>query len=549
MFLNYPVTGLFFGDTVTGSNGMTNHSLDLITGACCLILILVLGVIRQRFLAGSLTFSLFAYALVSVLVIPFVNNIRNLSGFEQDPIQLILSGIFQMFGIQILFTVIFSSLLETRAERKNLSLQLAKLKYTRATLEEQIREISARLKDVVNQKLTTLLLDLESVLEKNKNLSAKELASAISETLNEGVRPLSWNIENESAQISSSANVEIKRIGLLERFSYPIHIREVIAIRALLALYLFFDVPVMYFHFDAVAAIETIGVIAFTGLVLWGLKEFFGDRRFPSWLAILLNSSAVAVASSSFILMRAIAGELSADLEELALVFSMVQIAILGGIFQSSLVRHYAFIESQRQVNRDLESLVSQLRQSAWVAKKKLARLVHGQVQSDLLAAYLQLTQASTLDASLIKQVGQRIEKAKTALSQMDNSSPAFQQTLEQITATWGSSFNVNTDISDDAIAALQQDPVATSCALEVVMEGINNAAKYGTAGQATLVIGLTSNSKLYIEVTNQTEVSEAENAGYGSTVLDEVTHEWDFRIVDGAAKLTAEIILNSDKG
>jgi hypothetical protein len=165
------------------------------------------------------------------------------------------------------------------------------------------------------------------------------------------------------------------------------------------------------------------------------------------------------------------------------------------------------------------------------------------------LAAYLQLRQAPALNAAIVEQVGQRIQKAKAALSQTDDSSPDFQQVLEQITATWGSSFNVNTDISADALAALQQDPVATSCALEVLMEGINNAAKYGTAGQAALVIGLTPDSNLYIEVTNQTDVSGAANAGFGSTILDEVTHEWDFGVANGVAKLSAEVILNLDKG
>ena len=549
ILLNYPITGFFFGETTTAANGFTNHTLDFITGFICAILILCFGVIRKHFFKDSLIFVFISYAIAALVVITSVNSIRNLAGFIPDPFELLLSGVFQMFGIQVLFTVIISSLLETKAERNSLRLQLAKLNLSRATFEDQIKEIDQRLKKVVNEKLKTLLEDLQNFLRKNKNLSAKELAEAISETLNEGVRPLSWQIENEPAQVEIKYHGPTKRIGLWERISYPIYINRVIDIRALMALYVFFEVPVMFFYFDARAAIETIGVIAFTGLVLWGLKEIFGHRIGPSWLAILINSSAVAIASSSFILIRALAGELSAEVSEISLVISMVQIAVLVGIFQSSLVRRFAYIESQRQVNRDLESLVSQLRQSAWVAKKKLARLVHGQVQSDLLAAYLQLTQAKNLDAPLIEQVGQRIQQAKAALTEQDISSPDFLKTLEQITGTWGSSFKVITDLSAEALGALQHDAVAAACALEVVVEGVNNAAKYGTSGQVALTIGLRPDSHLYIEVTNQTEGSEALNAGYGSTILDEVTHEWDFRIVQGVATLKAEIILNSAKG
>jgi signal transduction histidine kinase len=549
MFLNYPITGYFFGETITAANGFTNHTLDFITGTSCAVLILCLGVIRKFFFKESLFFVLLSYALVAMAVVTLLSNIRTLSGFNPDPIELLVSGVFQMFGIQVLFTVIISSLLETRFERKSLQLQLAKLKYSKSTFEDQILEVNLRLKNVVNEKLKTLLEDLQNFLETKKDLTAKELATAVAETLNEGVRPLSWNIDNESAQVEVIQNSVAKRVGLWERISYPIRLKEVIDIRALVALYLFFDVPVMYFYFDSRAAIETIAVVALTGLVLWGLKQVLGGKIFPSWFAISIISLVVAIASSSFLLIRAIAGELSTEFAEIALVISMVQIAILGGIFQSSLIRRYAYIEAQRQVNRNLESLVSQLRQSAWVAKKKLARLVHGQVQSDLLAAYLLLTQATLLDSALVEQVGKRIQKAKTTLSQTGDSSPDFQETLEQITATWGSSFQVKRSIEANALAALQRDPVATSCALEVVMEGINNAAKYGSSEQASLVIELTEDSNLYIEVTNESEDSEDVTAGYGSTILDEVTHEWDFGLKDGVAKLSAEIILDASKG
>jgi len=82
MFLNYPVTGFFFGETITASNGFTNHTLDLITGFSCAILILCLGVIRKLLFKDSLIFVLVSYFLVALAVIPFVNGIRNFSGFS-----------------------------------------------------------------------------------------------------------------------------------------------------------------------------------------------------------------------------------------------------------------------------------------------------------------------------------------------------------------------------------------------------------------------------------------------------------------------------------
>ena len=87
----------------------------------------------------------------------------------------------------------------------------------------------------------------------------------------------------------------------------------------------------------------------------------------------------------------------------------------------------------------------------------------HGQVQSELFAAYLQLSQATKPDPVLYKEVSDRIEKAKGALTQTEQAGQVFEAVLEQIIATWGSGFKVHTDIASSAMAALRKDPIASA--------------------------------------------------------------------------------------
>ncbi len=549
LLANYFLTGYFFGVTETSATGVTNHVLDFVTGTSAGLVVLVGALIRKKFTKFSFTHVQILFAVSSIISLGTGLLVRVLTEFRLDTFDVVISGLLQMFVIHNVLAMVVSSLMETRSQRRELEIQRSKLDATKTSFENQIEEINLRLANVVNTKLSLLLGNLKESLIHGATTNPSVLANQISEALNEGVRPLSWEIEKSDVEANRNLNVRVKRVGLIERLNFKIRFEQFVGLRLLTAIFLFFDVPVMYFYFSINAAIETVFVIAFTILVLWGLKTFTTKIRLRSWLAIFIYSVAVTIASSTFIVYRSVTGELTADVAEIALVLSMLQIALLAAIFQSAIVRRLAYIGAQKEVNRELEQLVSQLRQRAWVAKKNLARLVHGQVQSELFAAYLQLSQANQPDAQLYQQVGTRIERAMGALNQTGGQAQDFESTLEQIVATWGANFKVNTDISGHALAALRADPVATACAVEVILEAINNAAKYGTNGQANLVVNLTKDSNLYIEVTNSAGISGSSTPGYGSTVLEDVTHEWHFEITDGVAKLAAEVILSQPAG
>lgn len=546
LIANYFLTGFFFGETETSRSGITNHEIDLITGAAAGAIVFIASLLRVNIKINLFWFAQIVFLLSTVFALSLTIAVRSQGGFVIDAPDLVFSGFLQMFAVHNVMAIIISSLMETRSERMGLSIQRSKLAETKLSFENQIAEIQLRLTDIVEQKLSPLLNSLSDSIQIQTSASADVLAHQISEVLSEGVRPLSWEIERSEIENNRDSNLIIKRVGLLERLNFKISFEQFVAIKFLCAIYIFFEIPVMYFYFDAITAVQTSFVIVFTALMLWGLKSLTKRTYLRSWIAVGLFTMLVAATSFTFIGYRQLTHQLVAGVPEFALVLSMFQIAFLSAIFQASIVRRLAYIGAQREVNLELERLVSQVRQKAWVAKKSLARLVHGQVQSELFAAYLQLSRSEQADAAIYEQVGARIEKAKQALLEPEAKTQNFEVSVAQIVATWGSTFLVNPDISEEALQALNGDSVASACALEVILEGVNNAAKYGSGGRADLAIYLTKDSNLHIDVTNDADAFDTSPAGYGSTVLDEVTHEWVFEINDGVARLTALIMLSN---
>lgn len=175
---------------------------------------------------------------------------------------------------------------------------------------------------------------------------------------------------------------------------------------------------------------------------------------------------------------------------------------------------------------------------------KQLSRLVHGQVQSQLFSAYLLLSKAESNSPDVFVKAAEQIENASKALASPVEDSTSFAQSLESMVSTWSGALEVSVDVSNAAAQSLDADGIAAACATEVIREGLNNAAKYGSDARATVSVTISETKTLHIEVTNRTNSAEAQKSGYGSVILDEVTHEWHLAIEKGLATLYAEIIL-----
>ena len=99
--------------------------------------------------------------------------------------------------------------------------------------------------------------------------------------------------------------------------------------------------------------------------------------------------------------------------------------------------------------------------------------------------------------------------------------------------------------MTPEILTQLESNQVASACAAEVVREAVSNAVKHGKAEHIVIALERTSPHLLGITVTNDGQPLPAEiEAGYGSSILDEVAFTWQLENRGGYTVLGAAIAI-----
>ncbi|MEY4494935.1 MAG: hypothetical protein RL570_1050 [Actinomycetota bacterium] len=228
---------------------------------------------------------------------------------------------------------------------------------------------------------------------------------------------------------------------------------------------------------------------------------------------------------------RLLSEGLSAEFYEIGVVISFAQIYLAVTWFKTTIELRAFSIGRVQELNEQLKVLVSTLRQSTWLQKQKLARMVHGPVQSSLFAVYLELNQADSLTDTTRGQLAEKVGAASQALDLPNESVKLpFSKALAQLTEGWGDTLEFKVWLDPEVARRIDSSEVGKACAIETLREAINNAAKYGT-GNVEISIDSVADKLVSIQVRNGIAVKSLSAApGYGSSVLDQVTHQWELK-------------------
>ena len=167
--------------------------------------------------------------------------------------------------------------------------------------------------------------------------------------------------------------------------------------------------------------------------------------------------------------------------------------------------------------------LEQRFKQEVWVESKKLARIVHGTVQSKIRAAAI--SQRGLSDAelnSLLDECLELIDQGVEAVS--------FTDFISQSRKLWAGALEIEIDLADRALRQVEQDPIALAALIEVAREALLNAVRHGKATLANIQLSETSQSadEVYLRVTNDGFPPDpSRKPGLGSSVFDELTIEW----------------------
>ena len=190
---------------------------------------------------------------------------------------------------------------------------------------------------------------------------------------------------------------------------------------------------------------------------------------------------------------------------------------------------------------------MTKLRQTAWAKRKRLANLVHGSVQGNLLRVYFKL---SNMTGEFVEADAENLGRELASISQPSeggrgNPSGDFRGIASALCTSWLPEKPIRLDLDEDARVALELDDVAAECTVDVLQDGLNNAIKYGEPGEIKVSIDRTDDG-VELTVTNFATPREHSNKlGYGTQNLNDLASKWSFALEGNLAVLRATIPLN----
>ena len=548
IFANYVINGRLFGGVDLVDGGPPSYVFDVYNAVSVVVTLFIFRFVRMK---NSFAKSLTAFAIASAIsnflpafALPYLYSTVDANSANYRSFLLIATtGFFQMILVQCLLTILLASFFESRKARKEIAIERTKLNHLKENYQKQLTEIIERLDVDVRSKLAELLSTLLSKLD--KKATPKQLAVLVGETLNEGVRPLSWEIEGRPDAEIDLSKVKPLKFSLLERFAFKVEISKATSVASATFLLAIYDLPLILFVFglDAIP----LGVLAIA-ISMAGMQlaiRLFSNIKIFSWLVVILAGLVAGLLGSSFLFIRMLTVGLSPEFYEIGVVISFAQIYLAVTWFKTTLELRDFSIARVQELNGQLKVLVSSLRQSAWIQKQKLARMVHGPVQSSLFSVYLELNQAESLDETTRHKLAEKVRLASQSLDLVNESLKlSFSEALNELTQGWGETLVFKVKLEQAIAKAIDVSEIGKACALETLREAINNAAKYGT-GQVEVSIAMAAADLISIQVRNGIAAEVAQTTrGYGSAILDQVTHQWSLKAENDQAVFTALVAL-----
>jgi signal transduction histidine kinase len=455
----------------------------------------------------------------------------------------LIGGPLFVYGAISMLAIFNASRIRHEKTLAELEIEKAELDELRGGIRERIRLQRADLLKRVQNVLSPVVDEVKSQLQS----SPGELSHRLRDVVETVVRPLSHDI-GKGSKVDDEVGVIANRAAFANAKSrFPSRLSAGAMI-----------VPELTGFATASIAIAANAINfpeqALLGSLISLVSVYVGYKFFqkvlqPVWVhfvfALLISMiSAVAVAVFTGFMLSLVNLELPLPL---LLQFILSQIVLTLITFYMQFVRTQrrdAEVEMTRVVS-DLAILNSQLRQEVWLNRRRIASILHGSVQAALYASAIKLAKSQQPTQTEIEDVQRDITAAINKLESGEGTEN-FVDVLRQIKEVWEGAVEVELpEMTPQILNQLESNQVASACASEVVREAVSNAVKHGKAEHVVIALEQTNPHLLGITVTNDGQPLPAEiEAGYGSTILDEVAFAWQLENRGGFTVLGAAIAI-----
>jgi len=215
----------------------------------------------------------------------------------------------------------------------------------------------------------------------------------------------------------------------------------------------------------------------------------------------------------------------------------------------------------QEQVAESLAKSAAELRwsiarvgQVLWFQQKKLARALHGPVQSSITAAAIRMdavVRAGGDPEPLLPEVRASIVDSLGLLSATPDSVTSLQLSTDRLIGTWEGVAHIQVEIKQETLALLMADPIAETCVADALNEAVSNAVRHGGADRVDVLIDCQLSSTdgvvlLRVEDDGPASIDHTKK-GLGSQILDETSVAWSLDQLDEGHILNAEFPVSVD--
>jgi signal transduction histidine kinase len=455
----------------------------------------------------------------------------------------LLGGPLYVYGTIAVLAIFNSSRLRHEKTLAELELEKAELDELRGGIRERIRLQRADLLRRVQVALEPAVREIQTELSS----SSKTVSAKLTNLIETVVRPLSQDIgsneqfDNQVSQISRRASGAYSKSRFPSRLSAGAMIVPEIAFFGTASIAIASNVITFP---DAVLLTSVVSLL----VIFASYKTFQVVLRnvWVSFVMALILSLATAVISG-------VIANTALELMGFMLSPTLYIQSISAQVIITLVSFYMQFLRTQRKdaelemtnVVSDLAIMNSQLRQEVWLNRRRIASILHGSVQAALYASAIRLAKAESPTPEEISAVQSDISAAIGKLEATDGAEN-FKEVLEQIKTVWDGAVEVELpSIGVEIQQKLDANTVASTCAAEVVREAVSNAVKHGKAEHVVIALEQTGPNLLGITVTNDGQPLPAEiEAGYGSSILDEVAFSWQLENRGGYTVLGAAIAI-----
>lgn len=378
---------------------------------------------------------------------------------------------------------------------------------TQEDLDKNKNRIIDSIHSAVNQALQSVVIQPTDDKE-NTKLVVNELVRVSEEV----VRPLSHELFSDMPDFPEGlTESKQKTFSGLKIFKYATYAQPFHPVlTALFGLFQFFGLAVFLTDNSLIGTLTMLAFVAWIFIVLYLAKKFVQPQliKINLFFRILIINTVYVITSSFLFIDTRLADNLmlphTVQLYSYLVVIGLI-ISWSFAVYSSIQFARDETLDNIRETNEKLNWSNARLGAKLWAEQKKLAAMVHRDVQGALISTALKFKKdvESGIEVDLaIEQVRQLIKNT----SELVNSdvTPIEPKTeVKNLNSLWEGIFNITFEVSDETNSAILQDSVCWQTVNDFIGEFATNSVKHGKASYGEVKIEQISENIIKITMTN----------------------------------------------